>query len=492
MKDAILAIDQGTTSSRAVIYDLAGTQICASQQEFAQIYPNPGWVEHDPEDIWHSVLQTIQNAVATAKDKGYVPIACGITNQRETTMIWDRNTGKAITHAIVWQDRRTADYCDTLKAKGFEAEVSQRTGLLLDPYFSATKITWILDNIDGARVRAERGELAFGTVDSFLIWRLTNGASHTTDATNASRTALYDIHAGQWSPELLTMFDVPAAILPQVLDCVADFGRIDAAHCGVCIPILAVAGDQQAASVGQACFNVGDLKSTFGTGSFMLVNTGAKVVQSKHRLLATIAYQLDGKPTYALEGSILSAGSTMGWVRDGLGLIKNIDECEALARSIPDTGGVYLVPAFVGLGAPHWDPKARGAILGLTRGSGRAEIVRAALESVVYQTRDLVVALAHDGVDVAKIRVDGGMVRNDWLLQFMADILDTEVERPTNIESTANGAAALAALGAGVYTSLADIGKNRKIEQVFSPKLASETRKKWVLGWDQALGRILN
>ncbi|PHR62437.1 MAG: glycerol kinase [Robiginitomaculum sp.] len=489
---AILAIDQGTTSSRTILYDLTGNQICSAQQEFAQIYPKPGWVEHDPEQIFQSVIQTLQSAIAEAKEKGFVPIACGITNQRETTLVWDRKTGRAIHNAIVWQDRRTADVCTALKAKGAEALVTQKSGLLLDPYFSATKIAWILDQVDGARARAANGELAFGTVDSFLIWRLTNGRVHATDATNASRTALYDIGVGKWSDDLLALFDVPAAILPEVKDCVADYGQIDAEYCGLSIPIWGVAGDQQAAGIGQACFNAGDLKSTFGTGSFLLVNTGTSLLRSKNRLLGTIAYQLDGQTTYALEGSILSAGSTVQWLRDGLGLIKDAAQCEPLARSVEDTGGVYLVPAFTGLGAPHWDAKARGAILGLTRGTTKAHLVRAALESVAYQTRDLVDALAQDGVEVSTIRVDGGMVRNDWVMQFLADVLNVIVERPTSIESTANGAAALAALGAGVYGSLDEFAQTRAVEQVFTPKMGEAKRNELLAGWDQALGRILN
>jgi glycerol kinase len=491
MKDAILAIDQGTTSSRAIIYDQDGGQICSAQQEFAQIYPQAGWVEHDPEVIWQTVLQTVQEVVKLAREKGYKPIACGITNQRETTIVWDRTTGEPIANAIVWQDRRTASICDGLKSSGFEKLVTDQTGLLLDPYFSATKIAYLLDHVDGARERAERGELAFGTVDSFLIWRLTNGKVHATDATNASRTALYDIRKGKWSKQLLELFNVPASVLSEVKDCVADFGVIDAEHCGFEISIKGVAGDQQAAAIAQACFSPGELKSTFGTGSFLLVNTGDKLISSKHRLLGTIAYQLDGVTTYALEGSILSAGSTVQWLRDGLGIIADASECEELARSISDTGGVYLVPAFAGLGAPHWDAEARGALLGLTRGSGKAQIVRAALEAVVYQTRDLVDALGLDGVDISSIRVDGGMVGNDWLMQFMADILGIAVERPVNIESTINGVAALAAFGIGLLPSLQEFSRQRAIDLVFKPQMTEDIRKKLLVGWDNALQRVL-
>jgi glycerol kinase len=489
---AILAIDQGTTSSRAIVYDLDGRQICAAQQEFVQHFPQPGWVEHDPELIWSSVLQTVQEVVRQAQQKGYIPVACGITNQRETTLVWDRKTGKPIANAIVWQDRRTADHCQEMQARGLEDIVQSQTGLLLDPYFSATKIAWILDHCEGARARAERGELAFGTVDSFLIWRLTNGKVHATDATNASRTSLYDIREGKWSKDLLDLFEIPESLLPEVRDCVSDFGKMDDAHCGHAMPICGVAGDQQAALIGQACFSRGDLKSTFGTGSFMMVNTGDQLLSSKNRMLGTIAYQLGGKTTYALEGSILSAGSTIQWIRDGLGLIKDAAECEQLASSIADTGGVVLVPAFAGLGAPHWDAEARGAILGLTRGSGKAEIVRAALESVAYQSRDLVTALERDGVLVHSIRVDGGMVRNNWLMQFLADILDVPVERPQNIESTALGAIALAMVGAGVIQSLGDFGKIRQLDQTFAPSMTSAKRAQFISGWDQALQRVLS
>jgi len=491
MKDAILAIDQGTTSSRAVVYGMDGQLICSAQQEFTQIYPNPGWVEHDPEEIWQTVLQTIQAAVNDARENGYEPIACGITNQRETTIIWDKNTGEPIANAIVWQDRRTATICEKLKGKNLEAIVTSKTGLLLDPYFSATKIAWILDHVEGARERAARGELAFGTIDSFLIWRLTNGKTHATDATNASRTALYDIAQGKWSDQLLQIFDVPAAILPRVMDCAADFGTIAIEHCGITIPICGVAGDQQAAGIGQACFAVGDLKSTFGTGSFLLVNTGDELLRSKHRLLGTIAYQIAGKTTYALEGSILSAGSTIQWLRDGLGIIADASECEELARSISDTNGVVLVPAFVGLGAPYWKSEAKGALLGLSRGSGKAEIVRAALESVVYQTRDLTEALAKDGVQISNIRVDGGMVRNDWLLQFLADILNVTVERPKNIESTAIGAAGLAMLGLGFKKNLSELANIRQVDRSFAPNMNSENRKILWKRWQNAMTQVL-
>ncbi len=491
MKDAILAIDQGTTSSRAILYDTNGQQICTAQQEFAQIYPQPGWVEHDPEIIWDSVVSTIRRAVDAAHEKGYRPIACGITNQRETTLIWDKTTGKAIANAIVWQDRRTADFCASLREKGVESMVSTRTGLLLDPYFSATKIAYILDHVDGARARAARGELAFGTVDSFLIWRLSGGKIHASDATNASRTALYDIRAGKWSSDLCALFDVPMQILPDVYDCVADFGVMEPDICGLSIPITAVIGDQQGAAIGQACFNRGDTKSTFGTGSFLMINTGEELVHSKSRLLGTIAYQLKGKAVYALEGSILSAGASVQWLRDGLGIIKDAAQCEVLAQSIQNTGGVYLVPAFAGLGAPHWDANARGAILGLSRGSGRAEIVRAALESVVYQTRDLLGALADDGLDVTQIRVDGGMAQNNWLLQFMADILNIEVQRPLQIESTGRGVAGLAALGIGMYASTTDVARTCKIDATFYANMSKEDRQAHLSGWDDALGRVL-
>ncbi len=486
----ILAIDQGTTSSRAIVFDRAGRIIVSAQQEFPQHYPAEGQVEHDPEDIWRTTLDTAREAFAKAEEIGEIA-AIGVTNQRETTLIWDRADGKPIYNAIVWQDRRTADRCAALKSEGQEAHVTARTGLLLDPYFSATKAAWILDEVDGARARAEQGDLAFGTVDSFVIWRLTGGNAHVTDVTNASRTSLYNIHDNEWDDALLTMFNVPSAVLPEVRDSAADFGTTDPELFGRPVPIYGVAGDQQAAAFGQACFEKGDIKSTYGTGCFVLVNTGGMPVASGNKLLSTIAWRLNGETTYALEGSIFVAGAAVQWLRDELGIIKDAAETAALAESLDSNNGVYLVPAFTGLGAPHWAPEARGAIYGLTRGAGRAALARAALESVVYQTADLMTAIAADGVSAQSLRVDGGMVANDWVMQFLADILDISVERPKVLETTALGAAALAGLQAGVYQDLSDIADHRQLDARFQPAMAPETRNAALSGWKKALARTL-
>ncbi|MHA7871120.1 MAG: glycerol kinase GlpK, partial [Hyphococcus sp.] len=413
--------------------------------------------------------------------------AIGVANQRETTLLWDRSNGKPLHNAIVWQDRRTADQCAALKQAGKEAAISERTGLLLDPYFSATKAAWILDHIDGARARALEGDVAFGTVDSFLIWRLTKGAVHATDATNASRTSLYNIHTNEWDPVLLDLFDVPAACLPEVRDSAAAFGETDPEWFGRAIPICGVAGDQQAAAFGQACFQPGDIKSTYGTGCFVLINTGDKAAASENRLLATIAYQLGGETSYALEGSIFVAGAVVQWLRDELGLIRNAEETGALADSITDNSGVYIVPAFAGLGAPHWTPGARGLITGLTRGAGRAELARAALESVAYQTADLMRAVAADGAAPKTLRVDGGMSASDWTMQFLADILALPVERPQVTETTALGAAYLAGLHAGVFSDLDDIAARWRLDARFQPAMAAEERARNLAGWDAAL-----
>ena len=431
----ILSIDQGTTSSRAMVFDATGKPISVAQKEFAQHYPHDGWVEHDPEEIWSTTLDVCRQASAGGDVDAKSIAAIGITNQRETTLVWDRGTGKSVYRAIVWQDRRTAEHCDALRAAGDEDLVTAKTGLLLDPYFSATKIAWILDNVDGAREKAERGDLAFGTVDCFLLWRLTGGRVHATDATNASRTMLFDIHSQSWDDELLDLFRVPRSLLPEVRDCAAHFGDTDAELLGRAIPVTGIAGDQQAAAVGQACFSPGMIKSTFGTGCFVLVNTGDEAVRSRNRLLTTVCYRLDGKVTYALEGSIFIAGAAVQWLRDRIGLIESASETEALASSLPDNRGVYLVPAFTGLGAPHWDARARGGLFGITRDTGVAEITRATLESVCYQTRDLLQAVADDGAaSLAALRIDGGMVANDWLMQFLADIVNLRVERPVVTE----------------------------------------------------------
>ena len=486
-KPQLLAIDQGTTSSRAIVFDDRGAVRAASQRELTQHYPAGGWVEHDPEEIWSATLAVTREALARA---GGVVAAIGITNQRETTVVWDRATGAPVHRAIVWQDRRTAERCRMLRDAGHEALVSERTGLLLDPYFSATKLAWILDHVDGARERAAAGDLAFGTIDTFLVWRLTGGAVHATDATNASRTLLFDIHTQAWDDTLLRLFDVPRAILPEVRDCSADFGTTRADVVGHAIPIAGVAGDQQAATVGQACFEPGMMKSTYGTGCFAVMNTGGKALRSRHRLLTTVAYRLGDVPTFALEGSIFAAGAVVQWLRDGLGVIESAAETETLAAAVPGSGGTYLVPAFTGLGAPHWDPDARGAIYGIARDTGPAHLARAALESVCLQTRDLMAAMEADcGAAIQRIRVDGGMAGNAWLMQALADIVDVAVERPRVIETTALGAAYLAGLHAGVFDSVDDIRAAWSRDTEFRPRMPNEVRERLVRGWESAVAR---
>lgn len=482
----ILALDQGTTSSRAMAIALDGSVVASAQEEFPQIFPQSGWVEHDPEAIWRTQRRTAEQALERLGDRKVAAI--GVTNQRETVVVWDRRTGQAIHNAIVWQDRRTAQRTRDLAAEGHESMVGERTGLVLDPYFSASKIAWILDVVPGARERASRGELAAGTIDCFLIWRLTGGKVHATDATNASRTSLYDIRSGQWDADLCDLFGVPMTLLPEVKDSAADYGVSDIF--GPRLPIRGVAGDQQAALVGQACFEPGEVKSTYGTGGFLVLNTGHELKRSTSRLLGTIAYQCGGKPTYALEGSILSAGSTIQWLRDELKIIRDGAHAGELAKTIPDTDGVFLVPAFVGLGAPHWDSAARGAILGLQRGSTIAHIARAALESVAFQTAELLEAMAKDGVAPQRLRVDGGMARNDWLMQFMADILGVEVLRPRNTETTVLGAAILAAVGGGEFGSLNEAASLWKLDRKFEPDMAPEGRADRVSGWRQAIARV--
>ena len=486
----ILAIDQGTTSSRAIVFDRAGRIVADAQEEFTQHYPADGWVEHDPEDIWRTTLNAAQKVFQEAEKLGEI-VALGVTNQRETTVVWDRADGKPIHNAIVWQDRRTADVCAGLKEEDREPHVVARTGLVLDPYFSATKAAWILDNVEGARERAEKGELAFGTIDAFLIWRLTDGKVHATDVTNASRTSLYNIHENRWDEALADLFNVPMAVLPKVMDSAAAFGETDPEIFGGPLPICGVAGDQQAAAFGQACFQKGDIKSTYGTGCFVVVNTGDAPVASGNKLLTTIAWRLNGETTYALEGSIFIAGAAVQWLRDELGIIKDAAETAALAESLDTNNGVYLVPAFTGLGAPHWAPKARGAIYGLTRGAGRAELCRAALEAVVYQTADLMSAVTADGASLQALRVDGGMVANDWMMQFLSDILDLDVERPKVLETTALGAAYLAGLQAGVYQDLEEIAEARRVDARFQPAMAPEDRNRALAGWKKALERTL-
>jgi glycerol kinase len=494
MSGYILAIDQGTTSSRAIVFGADRKIAGSGQKEFTQIFPRDGWVEHDPEEIWESVVWAVKEALKAAKIAAADVAAIGITNQRETTLIWDRQTGKPIHNAIVWQDRRTAASCAKLKAAGHEKAITKKTGLLLDPYFSGTKVRWLLDNVKGARKRAEKGELAFGTVDSFLIWRLTGGKRHVTDATNAGRTLLFDIGKNRWDKSLLELFEVPAALLPEVEDCAADFGVTEAELFGAAIPILGVAGDQHAATIGQACFEPGMLKSTYGTGCFALLNTGKDMVASKNRLLTTIAYRLNGQTTYALEGSIFIAGAAVQWIRDGLKLVKHASETGPLAQSADPSQHVYMVPAFVGLGAPWWDAEARGAIYGLTRNSGPAEIARAALEAVCYQTLDLLAAMRKDwkGGQDPVLRVDGGMVASDWTMQFLADVLDAPVDRPTILETTALGAAWLAGSRAGVWPGMAEFAASWARDRRFEPKMAAAERKGKIRGWDVAVRRTLS
>jgi glycerol kinase len=491
MANFVLAVDQGTTSSRAMIFDGAYRVQGVAQQEFPQIFPRSGWVEHDPEDIWRTVLATMRGALADAKLSAADVAAIGITNQRETTLIWDRKTGRAIHNAIVWQDRRTADFCEQLRKSGAEDEVTAKTGLLLDPYFSATKIRWMLDQVEGARAKAERGELAFGTVDTFLLWRLTGGKVHATDLTNASRTMLCDIEKGVWDDDLLKLFGVPRAMLPGIKQCRDDFGATDPALFGTAIPIRGIAGDQQAATMGQACFAPGMLKSTYGTGCFAVLNTGAKRIKSTKRLLTTVAYRLEGKTIYALEGSIFVAGAAVQWLRDGLHLIARADESGPLAAAADPEQAVYLVPAFTGLGAPWWDAHARGALFGLTRNTGPKEIARAALEAVCYQTLDLLDAMRADwpGASDTVLRVDGGMVASDWMLQRLADILDAPVDRPVVLETTALGAAWLAGSGAGVWPGEEGFAKSWRCEKRFMPAMEVTTRSRLVAGWRDAVKR---
>jgi glycerol kinase len=494
MSGFVLAIDQGTTSSRAIVFNEAMKVAGVGQKEFTQYYPASGWVEHDPEEIWESVVATCKAALRKAGCAAEDIAAIGITNQRETVVIWDKATGKPIHNAIVWQDRRTAPLCNKLKRQGLEQKFIRKTGLLLDPYFSGTKIAWLLDNVKGARRRAENGELLAGTIDSFLIWRLTGGKVHATDATNASRTLVYNIEKNEWDAELLKILRIPAALLPGVKDCADDFGVTEKGLLGAEIKILGVAGDQQAATIGQACFEPGMMKSTYGTGCFAILNTGSDLVRSKNRLLTTIAYRLGGQTTYALEGSIFVAGAAVQWLRDGIKVIGKAEHSGQLAKDADETQNIYLVPAFVGLGAPHWDADARGAIFGLTRNSGAAEFARAALESVAFQTRDLLDAMKKDwkgsnGKTV--LRVDGGMVASDWTMQRLADILDAPVDRPTILETTALGAAWLAGARAGAWPKAKDFGKAWALDRRFKPEMDAKMRMKKLKGWRDAVKRTL-
>ncbi len=486
MAGAILAIDQGTTSTRAIVFSAEGRPLAIARRDLAQHYPRPGWVEHDGEAIWQDSLTVAREALATA---GVPVLALGITNQRETTLLWDRRSGEPVAPAIVWQDRRTADACARLRADGAEDLVRTRTGLLLDPYFSATKLAWLLDR-PGIRTRAERGELAFGTVDTFLLWRLTEGRTHATDAANASRTLLFDIHRQMWDDELLALFGIPRAVLPEVRDNSAVFG--ETTLLGGTIPIGGMAGDQQAALVGQACFTPGMVKSTYGTGCFALLNTGTEAVTSSRGMLTTVACRLGGEVQYALEGSIFVAGAAVKWLRDGIGLITHASQTDDMATRVPDNHGVYMVPGFTGLGAPHWDPHARGLICGLTLDATAAHIARAALESVAYQTLDLLDAMAADaGRGADALRVDGGMAANDWFCQFLADMLQAPVERPAVLETTALGAAFLAGLAVGVYSKPEDVAAQWQCERRFEPGMTEDTRAQLVAGWRTAVARAL-
>ncbi|MEO0466584.1 MAG: glycerol kinase GlpK [Pseudomonadota bacterium] len=489
MADTLIALDQGTTSSRAMVFNTHGQPLAAHQQPFPQMYPADGWVEHDPEAIWSSTVSTAKAALAGVDS---TPTALGITNQRETVVIWDRATGAPIHNALVWQDRRTAPRCAEIEAAGHGTLITERTGLLIDPYFSATKLTWLLDHVPGARARAMRGELAAGTIDSFLIWRLTGGRVHATDATNASRTSLFDIHLQKWDEDLLQLFGIPSSILPDVKDSAADFGTTDPDVLGAAIPIRGVAGDQQAAAIGQACFRPGDLKSTYGTGCFVIVNTGEHPIMSQNRLLTTLAYRLNGKPTYALEGSIFIAGAAVQWLRDEVGVLASAAETAERAARARDDAQVIMVPAFTGMGAPHWAPDARAAVFGMTRDTGPNELSRAALEGVVYQTHDLFAALAADGRAPSNLRVDGGMVANDWFVQRLADVLNLNVLRPTVLETTALGAAYLAGLGAGIYTSLEQISGQWQAESEFSPDMDEGDRATRLKRWQACVDAVLS
>jgi glycerol kinase len=489
----VLAIDQGTTSSRAILFDQNLQPVAVDQREFPQHFPDSGWVEHDPEDIWSSTLDVCRGVISRNGAQPTEIAAIGITNQRETTVVWDRETGQPIHNAIVWQDRRTSEQCAALKDAGHEASVTSKTGLLLDPYFSGTKVAWILENVEGARAAAHSGKLAFGTIDTFLLWRLTEGRVHATDATNASRTMLYNIHTGAWDDTLLELLNVPRSVLPDVHDTAHYFGDSAETHFGTPIPIASMLGDQQAATVGQACFQPGMMKSTYGTGCFALLNTGSEAISSQNRLLTTIAYQLDGVPTYALEGSIFVAGAAVQWLRDEMGLIADAAESGELAALADENQLVYLVPAFVGMGAPYWDAECRGAIFGLTRASGPKELAKAALESVCYQTRDLLEAMQRDWGQSGEtvLRVDGGMVASDWTMQRLSDLLPAVVERPLNAETTALGAAYLAGMKVGFYPSLDEFAATWKCDHRYIPSLDESERAQLYAGWQDAVRRTL-
>ena len=490
----VLSIDQGTTSSRGVIFDKNYEIVSIGQKEFTQFFPDSGWVEHDPEEIWMSTLESCHSALKESKIDPSQIRAVGITNQRETTVVWDKDTGKPIYNAIVWQDRRTSDQCQNLKDLGHESLVNEKTGLLLDPYFCATKIAWILDNVSGARQKANEGQLLFGTIDCFLMWRLSNQQIHSTDATNACRTMLYNIHDGCWDEDLLKLFNIPSSMLPKVCDNAADFGKVDESIFGSEIPITASIGDQPSALVGQACFQPGMVKSTYGTGCFVLINTGYQPVKSNNKLLTTLAFQVNGKTCYALEGSIFVAGAAVQWLRDGLKFIESAQESESLAMQADDSQDVYLVPAFVGLGAPYWDPDCRGALFGMTRNTGPAEITKATLESVCYQTSDLLSAIAKDLGEgkLSAIRVDGGMAASNWTMQMLSDLLELPVDRPKNLETTALGAAYLAGMQIGFYPSMSDFSNSWQSDSQFNSKMKSDSRERKLAGWKDAVKRTLS
>ena len=490
MSGYILSIDQGTTSSRAMIFDQESRVIGVGQQEFQQYFPADGWVEHDPEEIWRSVLSVIAEALSEAQLKATDITAIGMTNQRETTVIWDRSTGETVYPAIVWQDRRTDAACQALKSAGHESDVNARTGLLLDPYFSATKVRWILDHIHEGQSRAEAGELCFGTIDSFLLWRLTGGEQHRTDATNAARTLLFNIDSQDWDDTILALLNIPRALLPEVLDSSADFGVTKIPEIAATIPITGIAGDQQAALIGQCCFEPGMMKSTYGTGCFMILNTGNQRVQSNHRLLTTVAFRLNGKVCYGLEGSIFIAGASVQWLRDAMKMVSHASDTEAIARANPDSHGVYVVPAFTGLGAPYWDANARGAVVGLTRDSGISDMVTATLQSVSYQSQDLLAAMASDGLTPKVVRVDGGMIANDWLAQNLADQLGIDVDRPKVTETTALGAAYLAGLRVGLFASIEALAENWQLDQRFQRQLSADVAEQRYVGWQAAVARV--
>jgi glycerol kinase len=487
MSRVYLSIDQGTTSSRAIVFNLDTGDITAhAQEEFTQYFPKSGWVEHDGDEIWNSVCSVANQALLEAEKAGANVVGIGITNQRETTLIWDRKSGAPIHRAIVWQDRRTSKQCHALIANGREDEIADRAGLVIDPYFSASKIAWILDNVEGARVRAEKGELAFGTIETFLIWRLTNGERHISDATNASRTSLLNIKTAKWDEKLCALFNVPMAILPEITDCA---GNLGSAKAGLRkqLPILSAIGDQQSAAVGQACFYPGTVKATLGTGCFIILNTGEKIVKSSNRLLTTIGLQINQKQTYAMEGSIFIAGAVVQWLRDEIGLLDDASQSEKIASELTSNHGLYMVPAFTGLGAPYWSPDARGAIYGITRDTGPEHFIRAALEAVAYQTNDLISAMAQDGMSPTNLKVDGGMAANNWLMQFLSDIIDITVERPTQLETTALGAAMLAGVADGKFSTLEDTALSWNLDRCFHSNMASSSRRNLTSGWYQSV-----